>query len=322
MDIPTEFKYVLHSANKTLTTLLAEIGLIRQNLQQQTKSQADAEQRKQDERISGLPTRVQFVEGIEVRKAATDKKDDGDYQKGSLRVQRLTLYAVVIYAAVAYLQWFELNTANINQSAATIGASASGSSALFFAKKQTDALQEQVKAAQQNVDIIGLQFREDQRAKIAVLSRGIRFDESEPILNLIEIANTGKTPALHVRLLAVIEKVKNGHSPKFSYASPAVNFMNVGVLGADPETFPVTMYNPATPQIRPEPVLFMTIKPDLMSGEYYVATYVIARYEDVFGGQHWTKYCAWNNSLYTGGVSAIKCADYNTVDTVKIPPHH
>jgi hypothetical protein len=52
----------------------------------------------------------------------------------------------------------------------------------------------------------------------------------------------------------------------------------------------------------------------LRDGKAYVAIYGIITYDDVFGVQHWTKFCNWETGSGNGTFHTERCTAYNDVD--------
>jgi hypothetical protein len=50
---------------------------------------------------------------------------------------------------------------------------------------------------------------------------------------------------------------------------------------------------------------------DLQNGRAYVAVYGQGKYDDIFGKNHWIRFCAWHGYYAgTGNYSARTCTDY------------
>ncbi len=90
---------------------------INESLQEQSEAERRSKQSKQPEQVSS-PTIISIPEGVEVRKNATDQAGDNErhaqnllIQRSIRNIQKWTLIAVSVYAAVATFQWFQMKRA-------------------------------------------------------------------------------------------------------------------------------------------------------------------------------------------------------------------
>lgn len=143
--------------------------------------------------------------------------------------------------------------------------------------------------------------------------------------------NTGRTPALNVRMLPGIEHRNSPLSEDVKYNSPEVpNGKSVYLTGVDMST-PIAVIGTgaldnllATPPKPAEakggkppasatpPPLPSVQAPDIQQSWSGWFAYGMITYEDIFGGHHWTKFCYFNTPR-TGNWSS--CPTYNETDT-------
>jgi hypothetical protein len=123
------------------------------------------------------------------------------------------------------------------------------------------------------------------------------------------VRNAGKTPAKNVRMKAVVEIIKNGQTPTFSYDPATLNMANVLVAG-DSKNFPAPL----------EPIILSAADwQELHDAKDYLVGYVQTTYDDVFGKSHWHHYCGWTVPTdKTVQVTARSCALYNDMDQAAI----
>lgn len=166
--------------------LLSAVRDIGKALQDQNKAIGEAnETAKEQGRVNPeVRAEVSLPHGVETRKSATDATDDKKYQNWNLLVSSLTLIGVMAYAGLAFSQWREM----INATDATEDAVHEAR----FSRQQ----------AQRSLDATIDQFHLDQRAWVSILS--VQLDKPYSINNpgdvVVELANTGKTPALNAAI--------------------------------------------------------------------------------------------------------------------------
>ena len=171
--------------------------------------------------------------------------------------------------------------------------------------------------------LIHTQFRKDQRAwlKVSPVSKGaITLTEGRPIPIDIRFLNMGKTPAKQIKAHVFVEVIKNGLSPAFDewLKKPLPHdFMTTGIIfpteHSDMEAKRTRFQSGSTTIMEDFPLLPSENK-DAIEGKSYIAIYGEARYQDVFGIDHWTRFCTWMY-LGTGVYTSYECVARNDVDT-------
>lgn len=127
---------------------------------------------------------------------------------------------------------------------------------------------------------------------------------NQPLVNMIRFSNTGKTPARKVTFSFTIEDVKPNQLPTFIYDDSSKK----GEMGA---LFPNA---PQKVRVETPTTLTATDYEDLATGKAYVALYGVINYYDIFGVQHWNKFCTWIPLGGDGAYLSRTCVDYNDVD--------
>jgi hypothetical protein len=183
------------------------------------------------------------------------------------------------------------------------------------AVKQLAIAQQQASAAQESVKAIQAQIRQDHRAWIKIpapsASPAISIDGGEDkVFAELTMVNVGRAPARDVNLKVVIQLVKDGEAPTFSYKHGwgAV----YGLLYPDEPAPPihVTMMDAQ----KNDAILKDTELNDLISGASYIAVYAKVTYVDIFGIHHWTHSCTWKGLRPGKEPDTRKCTSYNRVD--------
>jgi len=131
----------------------------------------------------------------------------------------------------------------------------------------------------------------------------------------MRIMNTGKSPALGIKVAYVVEVVPAKQPPSFNFniherENVALLFpsdndpMNLGIIGSSIDP----MKKLPTKQIA-----------ELTSGASYLAAFAQISYRDQFGS-HWTQFCVWKSFSKTGLFTAQPCLDWNNFGDGP-PPH-
>lgn len=154
-------------------------------------------------------------------------------------------------------------------------------------------------------------IRKDQRPWIKVEmigSRGMAFTEETPALKPgIKLTNTGKTPSKSISAQVFIEEVKNGEVPQFN--APIFHTLDIGA-----------MFPNSPEEIAPDGnwqyyLSDAAYQKFYLSKTIFFVFYSTVTYKDVFGRDHWTKYCV---VIYPGSVSvpykSLECTKYNDTD--------
>jgi hypothetical protein len=277
---------------------------------------------------------INISEGIR-NQPKTDNTQQDRRERTRLSIEKVGAVLLLVYVIFTASSWWELNTANINQSAAIINATAQGI--------------DQLRLSRQTMEI-------DQRAWLKVFLAGqpipaqsevacgaggtniqITIAIEQPILMPIRIANTGKTAAQKVVGYAIVEVVKMGKEPDIP--DHPLTIPLPGLLG-QPTTVPpnVRRYGLtafATSLIYPgdcDDSLAKRVRAEgrtiavyplskrefdsLREGGSYLAAYGRVTYIDVFGVSHWTQFCKSIRADASGirPTQSMACANYTAVD--------
>jgi len=237
------------------------------------------------------------------------------------RQERFTFWAVVVGGIAALLvlvQIMEMSLSNQILATQTESAIVSANQADLFTREQLKVSQQQVKAAQDSVIAVQNQVAQEQRARLVFDPPAVstKYIVGQPIALTILVKNIGRTPARNYVGRAIIEIVKQGHPPTFSYRrSQMFNragavFQNFGI----PFQILTTKDNPQL-ESRAEPApLSEADFENVHSGKAYIAVYGRFDYQDIFGKPHWLTFCFYEDPSGTP-VSAYKCTQYNDVDS-------
>jgi hypothetical protein len=214
----------------------------------------------------------------------------------------LTLIVVGTYTEYARRQWI----------ASEISAKATQDAARS-AKHAARSAEDSVTLARNSTHL-------DQRAwlTVNVLDNG---DKKSRYPVDLTVLNTGRTPAENIQIDVVIEVVPSGISPKFDYTVPH----NVAFFGAlfPQHPQPITglqicekWIGTGKSRIAQPRDLTLIEKLDLRERDSYLALYINATYDDVFGGRHWMHFCS---ALTIDAVSSKfidyrACTEYQRLD--------
>jgi len=169
------------------------------------------------------------------------------------------------------------------------------------------------------------EMRTDERAWV-IFSQGplISFPQdvgsvaTTPVIQRVNVSNTGKTPARSVYNEWVMEYVINGDSPDFVYKNRMRTFESAGMLPPNESHHADVKFETGTSGNSRDAVFrYLTVGEyrDLVSGRAYMVVYGHSNYMDIFGTQHWLNYC--NFFLppnVVAAASARACTDYNDTD--------
>lgn len=143
-------------------------------------------------------------------------------------------------------------------------------------------------------------------------------DTSPTVTGTLEITNSGKTPALHIEVNALIEVVPNGQEPHFGGEAGVLQHLKVttGALSPNspadsPADLPITRRKDG----QEYPLTDAEIT-DLKEGRTWIAIHGRTTYKDVFKVPHWTQFCVWHGYATdpNAKLSAFSCTEYNSVD--------
>jgi hypothetical protein len=182
-------------------------------------------------------------------------------------------------------------------------------------RKQLAIAQQQAGAAQDSVKAIQAQMRQDHRAWIKIPPASpelaISMDGSgNKVFAKLTMVNVGRAPAGDVNLKVVIQLVKDGEAPNFSYEHGWD--AAYGLLYPDDPIPPIEVTMMDTKG--KDAILKDTELNDLISGGSYIAVYATVTYVDIFGIHHWTHSCGWKGLKQGKNYNPKNCYSYNQVD--------
>lgn len=159
-----------------------------------------------------------------------------------------------------------------------------------------------------------LATRVDQRAWIKIEGRANPMSESQPLVVVFRVTNTGKTPAMQIRQAYAVQKITADGSPNI-VAGPAVTEF-VGMLPPNSPHEVAIARQKDIPNLSEPLLLTKTDIDDFKSGKAYLAIVARIDYLDIYNRPHWTQYCyADTKHLRERFIQTGKCVGFNSVDT-------
>jgi hypothetical protein len=254
----------------------------------------------------------------------------------SRRTYHIAFYAflaAVVAAAFVFMQVKEMSYQTqimASQSESAVAGAAIGE---LNTRRQLAIAQQQANAAQQSVEAIQRQMRQDQRPWIKI-DLGDPDPEGkthwsnrvgDPFKGPIRFTNTGKTPAKHITAevhIDIIPTDKQLRLPIFlppwgkqvslrgakRTALAGVTIQAGRIFPGNHATEEIDRVELVNGQLRPQ-ILSVSEANDLVQKKAYIVVYGQVRYFDGFGIRHWANFCS---STFPNGESANvpKCANY------------
>ena len=166
----------------------------------------------------------------------------------------------------------------------------------------------------QSLETTRIALQEDHRAWMQVkIGEPADVADGGAVKSVVTISNTGNTPARHILVYFVLRVIENEEffDPN-TQAAPSESFTTGAMFPNEPIKVDARLLDKgrvARNISHPEYI-------ELQAGRAYIAIYVKVQYRDVFGVDHWTQRCAFQNninpySLYT----SINCTEYNNIDS-------
>jgi hypothetical protein len=184
----------------------------------------------------------------------------------------------------------------------------------------------QLKTMQSQLDLAERQMRQDQRPWVTITSRHGPIEEDGGLQDVLTLNDTGKTPAKDINIDADIEIVPHAASPRLAY-DRLHTIIPLNMLYPTVST-PVHVDRRRLSPITNADEPWLISKPEklsLLSGNSYSATYLFITYKDIYGVNHWQKWCV--RRYYFTGIGheeeralildysgAEACNKYNDVD--------
>jgi hypothetical protein len=193
-------------------------------------------------------------------------------------------------------------------------------------QKSANAAYDGAAAAKSAADIAATALHLDQRAWIGVQRGDFKWKVNDEMAFPSRVINWGKTPAMHVELVATSTVMNTQDTPAFIYTPgtghPTMHSRVAILFGSERDllTFNIPVYKKGT---RSGEILKLTpqLLTDMQSGTAYVLVHGRVTYEDFFGISHWINFC----SIYPEPSQAIPqltngqaiCIAYNGMDKNK-----
>lgn len=304
---------------------LAAIGerllSVQQIFEQYVKAQA--EQWSRQKQGEDIPTHVagtfRLPEAIEAQRTANQNRYHTT-QKLIAVAAWAAFVAALLYAVVARLQLNEMRTqtAEIFRQYEVENADASHKAVQWL--QQLKIAQQQAQAAQDSVQAIKRQMRQDQRSWIKIeMKESPKLIVNKNPFATIVVTNIGKTAARNITIEVVVHPWKRDIPPALTFENGVPRRRaTVGVLYPQ-EPFPIEAKvmeaKPSSTSKIEYPVPSLENLKDWEDGTFYLLVYARTRYFDIFDVYHTTTFC----SIFSGNtteilVPTIECAKYNAVD--------
>jgi hypothetical protein len=179
---------------------------------------------------------------------------------------------------------------------------------------QLGEMRKTTKATQQSVTDAQLNFRRDERAWMgfSFVPGTITFTVGKSFFVPTLLINTGKTPAKNVEGNIVVGIFERGKPLDFAYTSGHTNYrIAAGTIfpnGSITESFQAIRHGETSAEAI---VIDKPLLGELLNSTKLVIVHGKVTYEDIFGVQHWTRYCrvVSNPSLIPND-----CMRYNETD--------
>jgi hypothetical protein len=184
---------------------------------------------------------------------------------------------------------------------------------------QYPELQKSANAAKSAADVAQQTMRIDQRAWIRFGLVNNQLTLGQPIDAPVMIGVAGKTPARKVTGDMKAELLRPDQAPDFVYAKghPHFHLPTVLILPNTDMHLTLTVLRAAPRKKEPDLVLFdSAIQHSIDQGDLLIVVHGMLTYEDVFGVEHWLKFCTFGsgNLRHRG---SPKCDEYNDTDNNK-----
>lgn len=155
----------------------------------------------------------------------------------------------------------------------------------------------------------------DQRAWIAITNADLPAinDSMTSLRAFVRIMDSGKTPAKRVQEQFILEQVRNGDEPTLDYSVSHMAAERKVIFPNSFDDIPVALMTNA-PGLNLVPITPTDIR-EFEHGDTFFVLFGRVDYSDIFGTEHWVKFCTWKGNQLTGRTfTAKKCTDYNDTD--------
>ena len=194
-------------------------------------------------------------------------------------------------------------------------------------KTASDHAREQLRAMDAQVAAITAQMQQSERAwvYIEILAQTFHWEVNKPLFAPVILRNNGHTPATNIYGQGVVDIISVGEGPRFVYKGRPRAIFKAGTMYPDSPlsfAFNTSKFKVGTSDIEsnvePLPLSAKAVQ-DINEGTAYIAVYGIITYQDIFGVEHFTRFCAFNSPKISAAIeeSAKSCAEYNKIDNNK-----
>jgi len=238
------------------------------------------------------------------------------FERSTLRLSVIGLAVTILTGIFIALQWREMHSGSVDTHTLAEAAKATAESAKRQADNTASQLlvaESQAKATQDQVDAIKRQMGVSERAQVKIipdLDANIAFGANKELRIPIKLSNIGKTAATKIHIKSVVSILFVGEEPDFSYPSERTVHTITGNLypGEPPYLLPIVMLEGKN---KPHMVTQSEYE-SFIHGVKYEVTYGQVTYRDIFGVNHWSKFCGYG----PGSFASLhgKCAEYNNTD--------
>jgi hypothetical protein len=249
------------------------------------------------------------------------------YERISAFISAISLFVLVLYACTTYGMLKNLS----NQLEIMHGQWGTSYAQWLEMKGQSGKMQGQLEASQK-------QIRIDQRPWMFVDSPDVLepLRKGDKVVQSIDIKNIGKTPAIDIWAIFMLDKVANGQDLNPLFLKPPLPGMtkeewadttkgpissaSTGILFPNSKTINTgAVWMKFMGRSRRADTVMLTLDDyeEMMAGKTYFIAHGIVAYRDQFNVLHWTKYCRilWrNNVLIPLKGTAGACTSYNGTD--------
>jgi hypothetical protein len=159
-------------------------------------------------------------------------------------------------------------------------------------------------------------MRKEERAWLVVVPKGtVAFPLNVAPQADVIITNTGKSSATRIMESFYVQIVPNGKAIDFEAQVPHSGLYNGLAIPNTPQELTILRQRTRVghPDINePDPVT-LEEQTAIANGKSWIAVHGIVRYRDIFGQDHWIKYCGWSGAK-PGAYDSGTCTEYNSTD--------
>jgi hypothetical protein len=226
----------------------------------------------------------------------------------------------IVTGAIFYCQFREMSRQTEILSDQGKQASADSIAAGRRVDRQLELLRQQAGSAHASVEAMQQQMRQDQRAWISLSMREeMQYTAGQSVTTNVQLLNTGKTPARHIRIETGLQKLATQDAPDLTFGSKTAQaYGTVGAVFPNQPPIPIPAQWMLPTKDHKEPLVGIISNQDiqdLRAGKIYFVVYARVKYTDIFGIERTTRFCQFETTpLKSISVNARTCTDFNGVD--------